>query len=48
MTIVTMTERSMMIKGVKDGAVHFEFCYHQAQCFKNTVDPAPALDRQVR
>jgi len=48
MAIVTLTERIMMSKGVKNDAVHFHFRWQQAQRFKNTVGPAPALHKLLR
>jgi len=48
MTIVMITERIMMIKGVKNGAVHFDFRWQQAPRFKNTVSPAPALHKRLQ
>jgi len=48
MTSVTVTERNMMITGVKNGAVDFDFRWHRAPRFENTMGHAPALHKQLR
>jgi len=42
-----MTEH-MMIKGVKNGAVHFDYRWQRGPRFKNNMGPAPAPHKPPR
>jgi len=43
MTVVTIKERIVVMHGVKNRVVHFDFRRKRVSRFKNTVSPAPAL-----